>query len=445
MHPIRIHATTQDYAEYLQCLVSQIGYGARVDSCAIPSPQRAKRGKPFLTIVESDREQLLEALQPSRKHPVVIISRTRPEQHESAEADVLWFTKPLQPARFTTAIHHRLETLGANNHKQLMFEPYLIGNSHCMQAIRQTLGRISRTDLTVLIGGETGTGKGLLALALHNNSRRRSGPFLEVNCSNIPASLLESELFGYKKGSFTGAWNDKPGKFDLANTGTIFLDEISEMTSTMQAKLLQVLQDGRFTAIGSNDATLVDVRIVSASNAELDQLVEDGRFRRDLYYRLNVIAIRLPPLRDRREDIGILKEHFIEKYSSLYNRQPITMSKDLCLLFEDYHWPGNVRELESAVKTCVAVGNDSLIFDDLRKKCGTPRKRRKVWKPPPTLQDDIGRISLKDISRQVAQGVEKEAIGETLAETQGNKKKTAQLLAISYKSLLTKIKQYGLE
>lgn len=444
MLPIWIHASTQEYAGYLQCLVSQIGYRAEVDPRKVPPPQRLMRGKPFLSIVESDQEQILETLAPSRNHPVIFISRITPDDSPAA-TDTLWFQKPLQPARFTTAVRHQLEAMGASNHKQPMFEPYLIGNSPAMKAVRRVLARISKTDLAVLIGGETGTGKGLLALAIHNNSHRRSAPFLEVNCSNIPASLLESELFGYRKGSFTGAWDDKPGKFDLADGGTIFLDEISEMTSTMQAKLLQVLQDGHFTAIGSSGTTHVDVRILSASNASLDQLVEDGRFRRDLYFRLNVIFIGLPPLRDRREDISILKEHLVEKYSSLYSRQPIKFSKDLCSLFEDYHWPGNVRELESAVKTCIALGNESLTLEDLRKKCKTPRKRRKAWKPPPTLQQDIGRISLKEISRQVAQEAEKEVIAETLIQAKGNKKAASQLLAISYKSILTKIKQYGLE
>jgi two-component system response regulator AtoC len=331
-------------------------------------------------------------------------------------------------------------------------EPFLLGEAKGMHVIRGVIARVSKTDLSVLILGESGTGKGVATLAIHNNSSRRSGPFQQVNSASIPAELLESELFGYRKGAFTGAWEDKPGKFDIADSGTLFLDEISEMHPSMQAKILHVLQSGEFAAIGDIKGSSVDVRVIAATNANLTKLIESGRFREDLYYRLNVISIVMPPLRERKEDIPLLIEYFFEKYNLLHNKGLIRLSKNLLSMFTGYDWPGNVRKLENATRSIVVLGNENIVADELKKKNFL---QFSVDKKEPELFDSIGRLSLKEISNKVAWQAEgaatREALQaegaatrEALQVSAGNRKCVAMLLKVSYKSILNKIKEHGL-
>ncbi len=240
---------------------------------------------------------------------------------------------------------------------------------------------MSDTDVTVLIRGESGTGKELVARALHEQSLRKDKPFVKVNCAALPTELLESELFGFEKGAFTGAIQHKPGKFEFANHGTMFLDEIGEMSLPLQAKLLQVLQDGEFSRLGGKADVHVDVRVIAATNRDLESAVAEGQFREDLYFRLNVVTINMPPLRERREEIPILTDHFLKKYSVQYNKPFTAVSAELAAAFMQYDWPGNVRQLENLIKRMVVLGTEAPILKDLQspaarsRSVSTPRPR----------------------------------------------------------------------
>src|SRR5574338_204435 len=241
----------------------------------------------------------------------------------------------------------------------------LLGQGDQMREVRELIERGADTDVTVLVRGESGTGKELVARALYASSLRRDKPFVKVNCAALPTELLESELFGFERGAFTGAIQHKPGKFEFANHGTMFLDEISEMHAPLQSKLLQVLQDGEFARLGGRQDVHVDVRVVAATNRDLERAVADGVFREDLFFRLNVVCITLPPLRQRRDEIPILTELFLAQYCEHYNKPSFSLASDTLRLFAAYEWPGNVRELENVVKRMVILGTDAQIRRDL--------------------------------------------------------------------------------
>src|SRR5437762_10476657 len=235
------------------------------------------------------------------------------------------------------------------------------GNSERMAEVQDLIDRVADTDVTVLIRGESGTGKELVARALYASSLRRDKPFVKVNCAALPTELLESELFGFERGAFTGAIQHKPGKFEFANHGTMFLDEIGDMSFPLQAKLLQVLQDGEFARLGGKHDVRVDVRVVAATNKDLEHAVADAHFREDLFFRLNVVSIHLPPLRERREEIPFLTEHFLKKHSVQYHKAYTDLSQETMRLFMDYDWPGNIRELENLIKRTVVLGTETPI------------------------------------------------------------------------------------
>jgi two-component system, NtrC family, response regulator AtoC len=340
----------------------------------------------------------------------------------------------------------------------------LLGQSERMIEVRELIQRVSDTDVTVLIRGESGTGKELVARALCSSSLRRDKPFVKVNCAALPTELLESELFGYERGAFTGAVQHKPGKFEFANQGTIFLDEIGEMSPALQAKLLQVLQDGEFSRLGGKHDVRVDVRIISATNRDLQKAVADGQFREDLFFRLNVVAIWLPPLRERRDEIQQLTEYFLKKHSVQYNKPYTEISPDTMRLFMEYDWPGNIRELENLIKRAVILGGEAAIRKDLTHGV-TMAAHRGALTPsvpetpaasstPPVpagaaaiaaAAAEGGNYSLKDISRTAAREAERELILRMLQQTRWNRKETAENLGISYKALLYKIKESGLD
>src|SRR6185295_5292878 len=239
------------------------------------------------------------------------------------------------------------------------------GDSPEMQTIAQVIEQVSDSDVTVLIRGESGVGKELVARAIHQRSSRKERPFVKVNCAALPGELLESELFGHEKGAFTGAATTRIGKFEQADTGTIFLDEIGEMKSALQAKLLHVLQDAQFTKLGSNKNINVDVRIVAATNRDLEKMMLRGEFREDLYYRLKVIEVTVPPLRERRNEISHLTEFFIDRYARRYNRPRRAPTEELQRLFQSYEWPGNIRELENMIKRMVILQDEQLVVREL--------------------------------------------------------------------------------
>ncbi|MBA2304137.1 MAG: sigma-54-dependent Fis family transcriptional regulator [Acidobacteria bacterium] len=341
----------------------------------------------------------------------------------------------------------------------------LLGTSEQMREVRDLISRVADTDVTVLIRGESGTGKELVARAIHRSSPRRDRTFVKVNCAALPSELLESELFGFERGAFTGAIQQKPGKFEFANQGTMFLDEISEMHPPLQAKLLQVLQDGEFSRLGGREDVRVDVRIVAATNRDLESAVSNGMFREDLFFRLNVVCITLPPLRQRRDEIPILTELFLRHYAEHYNKPHITLRDATMCLFQRYQWPGNVRELENLIKRAVVLGSDDSIHRELAESIAG---RTKGPGPIPVLQwptkpvqparsPEIVSVpaaatfaataigSLKDIARQAARMAERELISRTLQQTRWNRREAASILGISYKALLYKIKEAELD
>ena len=241
----------------------------------------------------------------------------------------------------------------------------LLGRNEQMREVRQLIERVADTDCAVLIAGESGTGKGLVARDIHAASPRRERPFVKVNCAAPPSELLESELFGCERGAFTGALQTRPGRFEFAHQGTIFLDEISELTLALQSKLLQVLQDGEFARLGGREDVHVDVRVVAATNQDLERSVSERTFREDLFFRLNVVCITLPPLRQRRDEIPLLTEVFLQQYAAHYNKPRVSVSTETLRILADYDWPGNVRELENVVKRMVILGTDAEVAQDL--------------------------------------------------------------------------------
>jgi len=336
----------------------------------------------------------------------------------------------------------------------------LFGTSPRMEEIKNTIEQVADTSATVLIRGESGTGKEVVARMIYGQSLRSEKPFIKVNCAAIPHELLESELFGYEPGAFTGANRQKLGKFDQANFGTLFLDEISEMHPALQAKLLHVLQDGQFSRLGGKRDIGVDVRVLAATNKFLEQAVAQGAFREDLFYRLNVVTVHIPPLRERREEIPLFLDFFLRKYSEFYAKQPPAFSEYAVARMMDYTWPGNIRELENLVKRYVIVGNESQIIRELSthkpimySEASTQNGGYSVPQPPPPPptvepQRPAGnskpagdeRPSLLEIGRRAAMQAERAAIERVLLETRWNRRQAAKILKISYKALLNKLK-----
>jgi DNA-binding NtrC family response regulator len=320
----------------------------------------------------------------------------------------------------------------------------IIGRSQAMQDIFSVIDRVAATPSTVLITGESGTGKELIARALHENSNRASGAYIRVNCAAIPPTLIESELFGYEKGAFTGAETAKPGRFELADKGTLFLDEIGEVTPEMQVKLLRAIQEGEFERVGGITTTAVDVRLITATNQDLRQRIVGGLFREDLFYRLNVVHIHLPPLRERIEDIGALVSHFLERYNARLGKQVARVSAEALAALEAYPWPGNIRELENAIERCVLFCDDDTIQPShLPREVGGPKPETASDEAPVPEGLPAGG-GLKDQVRAATASIERQLIQRALEQTGRNVTRAARLLEISRKSLQTKMKELGL-
>jgi|SoiMethySBSTD1v2_1073268.scaffolds.fasta_scaffold16333_6 two-component system response regulator AtoC len=352
------------------------------------------------------------------------------------------------------------------------------GSGSSMRSVLTMVERVADSDVSVLISGESGVGKEVIARELHRRSTRRTHNFVKVNCAALPAELLESELFGHEKGAFTGAQASRIGKFEFANEGTIMLDEIGEMPASLQAKLLHVLQDREFTRLGSNRPVEVDVRIIAATNRELEAMIRAGQFREDLYYRLQVIEIRVPPLRERRDEIVPLVEFFLLKYAGRYGRPAARPSSRLRELFLSYPWPGNVRELENVLKRYVILQDEGLVIAELER----PRNLEPSLPAAPAAQpsqpvaapvngsgvhdhephharngadteiepagepatDLLVGSKLPELARRAALTAEREAIQQALDRFRWNRRKAAQLLGVSYKTLLNKMKECGI-
>lgn len=322
----------------------------------------------------------------------------------------------------------------------------IFSNSSQMNKIKTVIGEIAKTDISVLIKGETGTGKELLAHVIHSNSPRRDKPFVKVNCAAIPRGLLESELFGFEKGAFTGAYIKKPGKFELANHGTILLNDIGEIDISVQAKLLEVLQDGMFSRLGGDKEVMVDTRVITTTKDHLEKSVMEGHFREDLFFRVNVMNITLPPLRERKDQILPLSQYYFDFYKKKYGRDIPSLSPKAIHIFKEYSWPGNIRELENMMKRMVLFGEEDLVLEDLLNRKGDNGKNSEPFKngspSPPKGEEDF---NLKDAGKRAAEEAEKEIILNILQETHWNRKKAAQLLHVSYKALLNKIQKYNID
>lgn len=309
-----------------------------------------------------------------------------------------------------------------------------------MLRLREIIRRVAHTDVPILILGESGSGKEVVARYAHANSGRARKPFVKVNCAALPHELLESELFGYERGAFTGAMMDKPGKFELAHGGTLLLDEIGEMSPQLQAKLLHVLQDGTFSRLGGKKSVHVDARIVAATNIKLEEAIRKGKFREDLYFRLNVIRVDLPPLRDRREDIPRLCQHFIDKYRDHYQSSMRELPSALLNLCMQQHWPGNIRELENFIKRFLVLPDLSSLQDGFAAAHMAPVSDIRAEEPDMTAP-----ASLLEVGANAADLAQRRLVERTLQETGGNRKKAAARLNICYKALLNKLKRWELE
>ncbi len=461
--------------EFLRTFLDGLGYRGVTANNAEQAIERYRADRPEAVIVDVIMPGAMDGLdalavfkQIDRDVPVIAISgqgRTTTVVRAMKLGAFDFISKPFDEADLDAMLVEALrqrrvsrQPLGPRAAAPAGGPEMLVGQSPKMREVADVIRRAAATDVTVLICGESGTGKELVARALYSESARRSKPFVKVNCAALPAELLESELFGFERGAFTGAIQQKPGKFEFANTGTMFLDEVGDMSFPLQAKLLQVLQDGEFSRLGGRQDVRVDVRLIAATNRDLPRAIAAGGFRDDLYFRLNVVSIKLPPLRHRRDEIPMLTEHFLRKYSAEYRRPYTELSPGTMRLFMDYAWPGNIRELQNFVRRAVVLGTESAIRQEMGVAEPHPRTAMAALPPAhslpalPAHADPValppaadGSTSLKDVSRVAARQAERVLILRMLEETRWNRKATAQMLGISYKALLYKIKDAGLD
>lgn len=361
-----------------------------------------------------------------------------------------YLTKPFEKSDLDAAILkcRQKKQLVAENEalrqycEQLTEDLTFLAASPQMVKIRQQTLQIAPVDVPVFISGESGAGKEVVARMIHMRSPRASQPFVKVNCAALPSELLESELFGYEQGAFTGAIRAKPGKFEMANKGTIFLDEIAEMSTNLQAKMLHVLQDHQYSRLGGRAMIQCDVRVLAATNVNVRDAIAAGRFREDLYYRLNVFSIHVPPLRERTKEIPMLFRHFLEKYTQKYQKHPAEPPEHLLEAAMKYPWPGNLRELENFVKRYVILEDDDESFRELLEMAAT-RQRSMPREEANAFNAEAG--GLKALVRSLKDEAEMEAIAEALEKTNWSRKEAARVLGISYKALLYKMRQFKLD
>jgi DNA-binding NtrC family response regulator len=355
-----------------------------------------------------------------------------------------YITKPFQKAELDAVID---QCLGKNQQnysgevEELSDQSFFVVASANMRKIRSQAALVANVDIPVLLLGESGVGKEVIARLIHTLSPRAHRTFLKVNCAAVPADLLESELFGYEAGAFTGANHAKPGKFEICNKGTILLDEIGEMPPLLQAKLLHVLQDQQFSRLGSRSMVKVDVRILAATNINIPEALANKMLREDLYYRLNAFTLQVPPLRERKEEIPILLKHFMTHMAEQYARPPLPLSPNLLQACANYSWPGNIRELNNFVKRYLVLGDENLAISELHPKSDGSGAQ---FDSQPAAATDATSGGLKSLGRNAKDEAEAEAIRKALDETNWNRKQAAAKLKISYKALLYKIRRYGL-
>jgi DNA-binding NtrC family response regulator len=395
-----------------------------------------------------DGLQTLEQLREKRPQLKVIMLSCVSDTRKVVQAIRLgaqdYLTKPFQKADLEAVIQLCLGSRTAaamppGEIEDLGDDVFFVAGSPAMRKIRSQAKLVANVDIPILITGDSGSGKEVVAKLIHKYSPRAHRTFLKVNCAAVPADLLESELFGYEPGAFTGATHAKPGKFELCNKGTILLDEIGEMPPALQAKLLHVLQDQQFSRLGSRNVVKVDVRVLAATNINIQEAIASKKLREDLYYRLNGFTINLPPLRERKEEIGLLLKHFMRQVAERYARPPLPLSPSLVQACERYSWPGNLRELGNFVKRYMVLGDEEMAIAEL-----TPKAEAMAAGGASGDHAAHGN-GLKSLVRSVKDEAEMEAISHALDQTNWNRKKAAALLKISYKALLYKIRQYEIQ
>lgn len=451
--PILVVDSSEGIRSYLFSLLKGWGYDVELVSSGEQAIEFIEeRGLPGLVLLDlllpgmSGFETLRQMRKIEEMLPIVILSVVSrvPIIVDSMKAGAADFiSKPFEEdelQRIVARLLPLIEYSDVSGTEKTGAQEY-IWDSPSMVEIRNVIEQISDTDVTVLIQGESGVGKEVVARSIHNLSSRKETTFVKVNCAALPEDLLESELFGYEKGAFTGANARKIGKFEVADGGTIFLDEIGEMSPALQAKLLQVLQDRSFSRLGGNREISVDIRIVCATHRTLTEMVLRNTFRKDLYFRLNVVSILIPPLRDQREMIPKLIESFLSRYKVEYRRPHYQISEQLMRSFSDHSFPGNIRELENMIKRTIVLASEESVLTELSKKARFRRGRQDEFRALlEEVEESAGAISLREVSRLASLQVEREAIDTALHQTGWNRKQAAQLLGVSYKTLLQKIR-----
>jgi two-component system response regulator AtoC len=447
----------------LEGLATRLGYATVSAESGEAALAIVRRSEPDLIVLDfslggmDGLETLRELRAIAPQVPVVMLSgvadtRTIALAVRHGAADFL--RKPFEDDEFESALRKAGAKREANSRAESCTQrpiaprSVFAAGSAKMRVVEDVIEHVADTDITVLIRGESGTGKELVARTLYARSRRAQRAFVKVNCAALPSELLESELFGFERGAFTGAEKRKLGKFELADGGTIFLDEITEMHPSLQAKLLQVLQDGHFSRLGGETDIAVDARVIAASNRNLESAVRDGSFRSDLFYRLNVVTINLPPLRERREEIPLLADLFFERYAREYGKDAKPIPDELRAAMLAYDWPGNIRELENLVKRVVVLEAVAPVLADLHARASAKPQAA----APSALASELerylagqtDRVNLKRVGREAAQIAEARLIAKVLERTRWNRKEAAEILQISYKALLYKMKDAGL-
>ena len=441
---------------YIRTLLEVDEHKVQTASTGEEAVERVQKGlQPDLVLLDLlmpgiDGLQTLEKLRQLRPGLKVVmlscVNDTRKVVQAMRLGAIDYLTKPFQKAELDAVIGQCVGTAKGETYageiEELCDDVFFVAASPAMKKIRSQAALVANVDIPVLLLGESGTGKEVLARLIHKLSPRAHRTFLKVNCAAVPADLLESELFGYEAGAFTGATHAKPGKFELCNKGTILLDEIGEMPPLLQAKLLHVLQDQTFSRLGSRTVVKVDVRILAATNINIPEALANKRLREDLYYRLNAFTLSLPPLRDRKEEIPILLKHFMSRMSESYARAPLPLSPPLMEACLRHSWPGNLRELSNFIKRYLVLGDETLAASELQPRPDGGGGQHSDGTGRSAGADSAG--GLKSLSRNAKDEAEAEAIARALDETNWNRKQAAVLLKISYKALLYKIRQYGI-
>jgi two-component system response regulator AtoC len=439
----------------LKQLLSDEGYSVVEATTGTEVVDKVKDVNPDLVIMdvrmpELDGIEALSKLKVSSPKTSVLIMTAFGSSNNAIRAMELgafdYITKPFELDKISHTVRRVIEYRDLTSEVQVLRDEIsslvqterIVGNSPAMQEVYKTIGKVAKADATVLITGESGTGKEIVAEALHYTSNRRSGPMVKVSCAALPETLLEAELFGHEKGSFTGAMTQRRGRFEMADKGTIFLDEIGEMSLPMQTKLLRVLQERKIERVGSSLPIKVDIRIICATNKDLQRQVEQQKFRDDLFYRLNVINIHMPPLRDRKEDIPALVEHFLAKHRYSATAQPAAISEEALKRLMEYDWPGNVRELENVVERAVVLSRGQIITSR-----ELPFGDHEAGEHEEEGGDEVS-VEKSYFKKAVAQ-FEKDMIMKALRDANGNRSKAAEMLGIYRRLLYAKIKEYGLE